>query len=679
MALKLKDGLFLGDAETSYDPEFLELNKVSNLVNLAGRDIQNIWAAHGLVYLTYSWDDRPNFRIFSDKESDWDGTQLFPPPLGEIVDFVDGSLQHGISVLLFSSRGQGRCVMAACAYLMCKYNWGYTKAFELITSKKHDIVLNKGFVQQLQALDKYLLTQRGGLKNDNSGPAGPDVPMLDGMRITLDNQELARWREWSTSYLPLPRDDADMTPEEEQEQADAVEERLIINSFINTKHNAKAAQLILPLKSRSQPLKFHKNLVRVQDGSVQHVPVTSAQIKNMGLRSCLRGKGGKKLNKAAFVEPEVKYAEAKESRSPQGQVDLYGFVGVEGGALSSSPPRNMPGSGGARPSSAPLQRNSNNHNNAQAPVPAGLTVEERLHQMITGLGGKRAPQEAQGKGPEGRNRSRGGETKDAKEPEVRASWESEREADDRAARGYNAGPYGGGGGGANQPPEKRSAPALSLYDLANMPLHTSSSQPMRRAAPSGGPRAHVPSYGPTGAFPTRQRPASAQPKHATPQPQSHSGGAKEDDPLAAFGYFSGGGSGGGLGIQSQNRGGPVRTERADAKGSDPRRAPPSDRSMPYPGTSGSGSRRVASPGNGSSRDRGSGGPGLGLEGRSYASHNSRDSADGGRYRRGGGGSNASIGTQNSQGNGSVGSHRSENKRLTPRKKDRAEPQRTGWR
>ena len=36
MAAKLKDGLFIGDADTSQDVEFLELNKISNLVNLSG-------------------------------------------------------------------------------------------------------------------------------------------------------------------------------------------------------------------------------------------------------------------------------------------------------------------------------------------------------------------------------------------------------------------------------------------------------------------------------------------------------------------------------------------------------------------------------------------------------------------------------------------------------------------
>jgi len=49
MACKVTDGLFLGDADTSYDAEFLELNKVSNLINLAGRDVSAFWRRIGAV------------------------------------------------------------------------------------------------------------------------------------------------------------------------------------------------------------------------------------------------------------------------------------------------------------------------------------------------------------------------------------------------------------------------------------------------------------------------------------------------------------------------------------------------------------------------------------------------------------------------------------------------------
>jgi len=49
MAAKIKDGLFIGDAETSQDPEFLELNKINSLINLSGREVNNIFASHGTI------------------------------------------------------------------------------------------------------------------------------------------------------------------------------------------------------------------------------------------------------------------------------------------------------------------------------------------------------------------------------------------------------------------------------------------------------------------------------------------------------------------------------------------------------------------------------------------------------------------------------------------------------
>ncbi len=57
MAAKIKDGLFIGDSESSQDAEFLDLNKICNLVNLAGREVPNKWASHGTQYV-------PSHRLF---------------------------------------------------------------------------------------------------------------------------------------------------------------------------------------------------------------------------------------------------------------------------------------------------------------------------------------------------------------------------------------------------------------------------------------------------------------------------------------------------------------------------------------------------------------------------------------------------------------------------------------
>jgi len=137
MAAKIKDGLFVGDADSANDPEFLELNKISNLINLAGREVPNTWAAHGLVYITYNWEDRPECNLFgltpkSSSSSSQGKPQHHQSPftiVDDITEFIDVSLAHGISVLLFCRQGTGRCCAAVCAYLMNKYRWGFEKTY----------------------------------------------------------------------------------------------------------------------------------------------------------------------------------------------------------------------------------------------------------------------------------------------------------------------------------------------------------------------------------------------------------------------------------------------------------------------------------------------------------------------------------------------------------------------
>ncbi len=48
MATKLKDGLFLGDAETAMDLEFMMQAKVTHVVNVVGHEIPNSWERIGM-------------------------------------------------------------------------------------------------------------------------------------------------------------------------------------------------------------------------------------------------------------------------------------------------------------------------------------------------------------------------------------------------------------------------------------------------------------------------------------------------------------------------------------------------------------------------------------------------------------------------------------------------------
>lgn len=196
MAAKIKDGLFIGDAETSQSEVFINDNKISNLINLAGREVHNVWASHGLVYLTYYWEDRPDYKLFTSHED---------ALLTDIVEFIDVSISHGISVLLFSRRGTGRCVVAACLYLMMKYRWGFEKTYDYVYSKKPDIDLNKGFIQQMFALDMKLLAARQkayaakmGIPNTFKIEANMTINDISSM---LPPIEAKRWNAWDPDYV----------------------------------------------------------------------------------------------------------------------------------------------------------------------------------------------------------------------------------------------------------------------------------------------------------------------------------------------------------------------------------------------------------------------------------------------------------------------------------------------
>lgn len=199
MAAKIKDGLFIGDAETSQSEIFINDNKISNLINLSGREVPNVWASHGLVYLTYNWEDRADYRLFSGHEDSI---------LTDIIEFVDVSIAHGISVLMFSKKGTGRSAVAACLYLMVKYRWGFEKSYDYVYSKKPDIDLNKGFIQQMFALDMKLVASRQkayALKHgiENTFKIEPNMTIND-IAAMLPPTEAKRWNSWDPAYVLTP-------------------------------------------------------------------------------------------------------------------------------------------------------------------------------------------------------------------------------------------------------------------------------------------------------------------------------------------------------------------------------------------------------------------------------------------------------------------------------------------
>ena len=64
-AIKVKDGLFVGDEFAAQDLEFIVANKVTRVVNCAAKQIPNHWESIGIKYLPLYWQDTEKQRIFS--------------------------------------------------------------------------------------------------------------------------------------------------------------------------------------------------------------------------------------------------------------------------------------------------------------------------------------------------------------------------------------------------------------------------------------------------------------------------------------------------------------------------------------------------------------------------------------------------------------------------------------
>lgn len=56
-AIRIKDGLFMGDEYSARDWDFMMMNRISRVVNCCHRQIPNIYERQGLSYLSLPWPE----------------------------------------------------------------------------------------------------------------------------------------------------------------------------------------------------------------------------------------------------------------------------------------------------------------------------------------------------------------------------------------------------------------------------------------------------------------------------------------------------------------------------------------------------------------------------------------------------------------------------------------------
>jgi len=148
-AVKVKDGLFVGDELAAQDLDFVVANKVTRVINCCGRQVPNHWEPIGVVYLTYYWVDADNQIILDQRDV----------VANEIFRFIEEALEGAESLLIHSVCGQSRSCCVLSAYMMKKYNWGLRKTMDFLSSRRPDLNLKPAFLQQLSGYERRLMAQ----------------------------------------------------------------------------------------------------------------------------------------------------------------------------------------------------------------------------------------------------------------------------------------------------------------------------------------------------------------------------------------------------------------------------------------------------------------------------------------------------------------------------------------
>lgn len=154
-AVKVKDGLFVGDELAAQDLEFVVSNKVTRIINCCGRQVPNHWESVGVVYLTYYWVDADSQVILDPRDA----------TSNETFGFIEEALMNAESVLIHSVRGQSRSCCILAAYMMSKYGWSLRNAMEFLSFRRPDMALKVAFLQQLTSFERRLSSTRT-LSND---------------------------------------------------------------------------------------------------------------------------------------------------------------------------------------------------------------------------------------------------------------------------------------------------------------------------------------------------------------------------------------------------------------------------------------------------------------------------------------------------------------------------------
>uniref|UniRef100_A0A1J3I921 Dual specificity protein phosphatase 1B n=1 Tax=Noccaea caerulescens TaxID=107243 RepID=A0A1J3I921_NOCCA len=137
---QIQQGLFIGSVAEANNKDLLKSSNVTHILTIA-------------VALAPPYPDDFVYKVIEVVDrSETDLTVYFD----ECFSFMEQAIQSGGGVLVHCFMGISRSVTIVVAYLMKKHGMGYSKAMQLVRSRRSQACPNLGFVSQLQLFEKSI-------------------------------------------------------------------------------------------------------------------------------------------------------------------------------------------------------------------------------------------------------------------------------------------------------------------------------------------------------------------------------------------------------------------------------------------------------------------------------------------------------------------------------------------
>ncbi|XP_010436083.1 PREDICTED: dual specificity protein phosphatase 1B isoform X2 [Camelina sativa] len=137
---EIQQGLFIGSVAEATNSDLLKSSNVTHVLTVAVALVPPY--PNDFVYKVIEVVDR----------EETDLTVYFD----ECFSFIDQAIQSGGGVLVHCFMGMSRSVTIVVAYLMKKHGMGFSKAMELVKSRRPQALPNSGFISQLLKFEKSI-------------------------------------------------------------------------------------------------------------------------------------------------------------------------------------------------------------------------------------------------------------------------------------------------------------------------------------------------------------------------------------------------------------------------------------------------------------------------------------------------------------------------------------------